>query len=1121
MKKRHLLVVLLPIFAVAAFADVITPSQAVRIAGEFLGEELAPQNVRPMRGAPQPDEPQPLYIVSRGDDLGWVVVSGNDALPAVLGYCDSGDFNADDMSPAYRDMLDCYAAAATAATEQGLPARSTKLTATEYTSVTPIIKSHWHQSEPYNDLCPLYTDDDGNSHHCAVGCVATAAAQIVWHYRKDLPRQLQATTPTYSGETASVTESVAKGTPMEYDLMFESYNNISSAEFRRKVALLCYAMGTSARLDYGPSTGGWIDKANESMGKFFGLSGTHVVRNDMSLDSWESVIYKSLAGAQPLLFCGWTTDWKSGHAIILDGYNAKNGLWHFNFGWGGSGDGYYTLDPETGVNGFGTGQQVVANITANSPNVNGYVHDLPAIYAKGYNTIPVTVTNNSTLPVSEFRLYLSTSDKKPTQQMTASDTRKDIVIPVGETASFEMVVKPALSRSYYLFLTDGKLNVLDCQPIEVLASDARLSFEGISSSASDDMETASGKPFPILYNTAVKLTAKVSNAIDATPAAQTIKFEVYEWNPETQTVGVTPRKTKSLSSVDFRSGETKQLSVDITGLTEGQYYISKVKFSNNGNEITIATTDTVTCFKVAAKNMVLTRADATTVRAEGGWNEDEFAKNATNDTVAVYDLTAVTGLNSQPVASNPNALFYTAQPVPFVNCVYGDKCSDLRLVEGFNFCPIVPFQAEKAMYQCDYFPGIWHTIVLPFACSLPTGYAARRYTEYGTSTPKSAEQCQALEASVPYVICRDSRGTECLIAYDVDVAASADTAKMGEFIGDFRYRSVSEYTIPEDSYALILDTTSTVTTQNFSPMNEGDLIAPFVPSLCLPTKKIKVTLNSTVDPAYRKLAGTISDAEQMYAGLHTFIADSMNTRMEALLAEAHTFYSLMDAEKTTSVNDLKKQLEALMEVYPLCHKVISRPLDYTAYLANPSFETGSKTGWKSDGYSSVKTNASLSTIAAGIDGTYFIYSNKSAASTDIYQIVSDLPEGWYRLTALVGTDEGKSVRLFAGDREEQIPASEFGKYYLTEGVVDSIYVDGGELTLGIHGSDAWYKADLFKLHYLGSKENATIVETPAMSQPARREGIWDLQGRRLNNVAEMLPGVVYIVNGRKTMRLEK
>lgn len=1120
MRKLTLLACLLTMVAGFSYADVITPSQAVRIASDFLGEDVAPQNVRPMRGASVVDEPLPLYIIERGEERGWVIVSGNDALPAVLGYSDNGTFDADDMSPAYRDMLDCYAAASASATEQGLPARGPMATASNYTTIAPIIKSHWHQGEPYNNLCPMYTDDDGNQHHCVVGCVATAAAQIIWHYRRDLPRQLQATTPTYSGERASVTTSIKKGTLLEYDLMFEKYDNISSEEFREKVALLSFAMGASARLDYGPSTGGWIDKANESMGQFFGLSGTHLVRNDMSLESWESIIYKSLAAGQPLLWCGWTTDWNSGHAIVLDGYNERNGLWHFNFGWGGSGDGYYTLDPETGVNGFGTGGQIVYGITAHHPNVKGYLHDLPTFYAKGYNTVHVTVTNNSTLPVSEFRLYLNTSKKNPSQTSTASDTKKDLVIPVGETVSFDMQVKPALSRNYYLYLTDGRMNVLDYQQIEVEPSDAKLEYLGLSSSASSDTETVGEQPFQILHNSAVTLTAKIANGIESTPAAQTVKFEVFEWDAETQTPGATPKKSKSISAIDFPVGETQLIDAEITGLTEGHYYLSKLKFSTNGNEVITATTDTVVYFKVGTKSLALTRVDETTVRVEGGWNGEEFVREAVNDTVAVYDMTAVTGLNSQPVAANPNAVFYTSARVPYYNCISDNKCGDLRLTEGYNFCPTAPVYAEKASFECNYVPGIWHAVVLPFDCTLPEGYAARRYTEYGASTPKSAEQCTALAASVPYVVCRDNTSAEPLSATGVTVLAQADTAKMAEFIGDFRYSVVGDYELPEGYYPLGLDTLASATTQYFSLLGMEDFIAPFIPALCLDTRKIKVTLNSTIDPAYRKLTQAIEDAEQLYSSMHTYIADSMNTKMETLLAEAHAFFARMDAEKTNPVNDLKKELESLMAIYPLCYKVVTRPVDYTAYITNPSFESGSKTGWKGDGYSTIKTKATLATIAADIDGTYFVYCNKSSASTDLYQTLTGLPEGWYRLTALVGADEGKSVRLFAGDKEEQIPASEYGKYYLTEGAVDSVYVDGGELTVGIHGSDAWYKADMFALYYLGSKDNDTRIEALEIEKPVVREGIWDLQGRRLSDASEMLPGVIYIVNGRKTVRVE-
>ncbi|MBO4443203.1 MAG: hypothetical protein J5814_00320, partial [Bacteroidaceae bacterium] len=105
-----------------------------------------------------------------------------------------------------------------------------------------------------------------------------------------------------------------------------------------------------------------------------------------------------------------------------------------------------------------------------------------------------------------------------------------------------------------------------------------------------------------------------------------------------------------------------------------------------------------------------------------------------------------------------------------------------------------------------------------------------------------------------------------------------------------------------------------------------------------------------------------------------------------------------------------------------------------------------------------------------------------------------------------------------------------GKYYLTETVIDSIWVDNGELTIGIAAGDIWYKCDAFHLSYLGDPNYIdTGIRTPSLpSSPLlpeeaiqpKRQGLFDLMGRPVASPDDMLPGVIYIYNGSKVMRTE-
>lgn len=68
---------------------------------------------------------------------------------------------------------------------------------------------------------------------------------------------------------------------------------------------------------------------------------------DTRTDIFETAIYKDLKQGIPVLFCA-VSDTDGGgkdatHAFVCDGYKKDTDLWHFNFGWDHSGDGWYSL----------------------------------------------------------------------------------------------------------------------------------------------------------------------------------------------------------------------------------------------------------------------------------------------------------------------------------------------------------------------------------------------------------------------------------------------------------------------------------------------------------------------------------------------------------------------------------------------------------------------------------------------------------------------------------------------------------------------------------------------------------------------------------------------------------
>jgi hypothetical protein len=76
---------------------------------------------------------------------------------------------------------------------------------------------------------------------------------------------------------------------------------------------------------------------------------------------WDSLLITHLDRHIPMYYAGWSDPWTSGHAFICDGYQGDH-HYHFNWGWGGSYDGYfYTDNLNPGGSNFNNAQELIIN----------------------------------------------------------------------------------------------------------------------------------------------------------------------------------------------------------------------------------------------------------------------------------------------------------------------------------------------------------------------------------------------------------------------------------------------------------------------------------------------------------------------------------------------------------------------------------------------------------------------------------------------------------------------------------------------------------------------------------------------------------------------------------------
>jgi hypothetical protein len=126
------------------------------------------------------------------------------------------------------------------------------------------------------------------------------------------------------------------------------------------IAELQYHCGIAVEMMYGPNgSGAYSWDVPYAMENYFGYSTDCDYNNSV----WENMLKDNIDNGWPMYYSGFSS--AGGHAFVCNGY--QDNYFHFNFGWGGSSDGFYTL---LDVNGFNQGQGAVLDTypTGNYPN---------------------------------------------------------------------------------------------------------------------------------------------------------------------------------------------------------------------------------------------------------------------------------------------------------------------------------------------------------------------------------------------------------------------------------------------------------------------------------------------------------------------------------------------------------------------------------------------------------------------------------------------------------------------------------------------------------------------------------------------------------------------------------
>lgn len=389
------------------------------------------------------------YLFNVGEN-GFVIVSATDAVQPILAYSYENAVDVNNISPAMRYWLDLYTAQTTYAIENALEptyevARQWELVResgfmnnqkTQQSFI--LLDTRWDQDNPYNSQCPTcVSGETGPGGRAYAGCVACAMAQTMKYWNHPLQGTgSHSYQPGYNDAGhAYPSQSVNFGsTTYDWNNMPLSLTSSSSSTEISAVAKLMYHCAVSVDMNWGgyeaEGSGSNMWKASDAFKTYFGYSTACDARSKGADATWINMLKEQLDRAWPVPYAG------GGHAFVADGYDADN-LIHFNLGWSGSGDGFYSVANLVTSNGydFSSGQNCVINV-------------VPSII---YSGTPKAPTNLTATAGANNALTVALSWKNPSQYMdnTSLGTIDQIVIKRnGQIVHVENNATPGANMSW-------------------------------------------------------------------------------------------------------------------------------------------------------------------------------------------------------------------------------------------------------------------------------------------------------------------------------------------------------------------------------------------------------------------------------------------------------------------------------------------------------------------------------------------------------------------------------------------------------------------------------------------------------------------------------------------------
>lgn len=329
------------------------------------------------------------YVFNVNSNDGFVMVTADDAAHPIIGYSTERQFVAPEkgspfnywMTGRNKEIMSIKASNLVATSDVAkewagdFSAASNLTKATQrnnnvnsissYSVGSYLVQSQWNQNPYYNKVCP-----GTGSNQAVTGCVATAMAQIMkfWAYpTKGIGSHsyCDCTADGFTVQNGTLTVNFGTTTYVWASMPLTGITNSNVSQ----IATLMYDCGVSVDMDYSPSGSGAqvlaVDANSEgacaqnSYVTYFGYNSSTITGYERTANSnpnsgytdtqWLNLIETDINAGRPVQYAGQDPS-QGGHTWVCDGYDASNNL-HMNWGWGGSDDGFFSINNLATTNG--------------------------------------------------------------------------------------------------------------------------------------------------------------------------------------------------------------------------------------------------------------------------------------------------------------------------------------------------------------------------------------------------------------------------------------------------------------------------------------------------------------------------------------------------------------------------------------------------------------------------------------------------------------------------------------------------------------------------------------------------------------------------------------------------